>query len=122
VGNAAETNASGIAYHYVAFNDVANSVDAASYGGNNTDNRSISTVGFQPEYVLVRADDSATGRSANARPSSLAGDSTLLFTATAAGNNRIQALQANGFQLGTSADVNANTVTYHYLALRSSAP
>ena len=37
-------------------------------------------------------------------------------------NNRIQALQADGFQLGNSGDVNANTVTYYYLAVRSSAP
>jgi hypothetical protein len=122
VGNAVEANANGVAYHYVAFNDVANSIDVASYTGNNSDSRDITTVGFQPEYVLIRANDTATGRSANARPASLAGDSTLLFTATAAGNNRIQALQATGFQLGTSADVNANTVAYQYLAVRSSAP
>lgn len=122
VGTGAEANTNGTAYHYVAFNDFANSIDVASYAGNNTDGTSISTVGFQPEFVLVRANDTATGRFANWRPSSLAGDSTLLFTATAAGNNRIQALQANGFQVGTSTDVNANAVNYHYLAIRSSAP
>jgi hypothetical protein len=122
VGNAAEANTNAVAYHYVAFNDVANSIDVNSYAGNNTDNRNLATAGFQPEYLLIRANDTATGRSANARPSSLAGDSTLLFTATAAGTNRIQALQSTGFQLGTSTDVNANAVTYHYLAVRSSAP
>jgi len=122
VGNAVEANANAVAYHYVAFNDVANSIDVASYTGNNTDNRGIATVGFQPEYVLVRADDNTTGRPAVARPASLAADSSLLFTATAAAANQIQALQAGGFQLGTSANVNANAVTYYYLALRSSAP
>jgi hypothetical protein len=122
VGAAAEANANGIAYHYVAFNDMANSIDIASYTGNNADNRNIATVGFQPEFVMIRADDSATGRSENWHPSAFAGDNTLLFTATASSNNRIQALQANGFQLGTVADVNANTVSYHYLAIRSSAP
>ena len=122
VGNAVEANANGVAYHYVAFNDVANSIDVATYLGNNTDNRNVATVGFTPEFLMVRANDTATGRSANWRPSSLAGDLTMLFTATASGNNRIQALQANGFQLGTSTDVNANTVNYHYLAVRSSAP
>jgi hypothetical protein len=122
VGNAAETNANGIAYHYVAFNDVANSVDVGSYAGNNMDNRNITTVGFQPEYVLVRADDAATGRAATARPSSLAGDNSLFFAATAMANNRVQALQATGFQVGTGAEVNANAVTYHSLAVRSSAP
>jgi hypothetical protein len=122
VGNAAEANTNNIAYHYVAFNDFANSIDVASYAGNNTDDTGISTIGFQPAFVMVRANDTATGRRANWRPASLAGDSTLLFTGTAAGNNRIQALQANGFQVGTSTDVNANTVNYHYVAVRSSAP
>jgi hypothetical protein len=109
-------------YHYVAFNDFADSIDVGSYTGNNTDTRSITTPSFQPEFVMIRADDTATGRAANWHPSSLAGDNTLLFTATASGTNRIQALQATGFQLGTSTDVNANAVSYRYLAVRSSAP
>ncbi len=37
VGNGAEANTNGVAYHYVAFNDFANSIDVASYTGNNTD-------------------------------------------------------------------------------------
>ena len=122
VGAAAEANANGVAYHYVAFNDFANSISVGSYTGNNTDDRAIATPNFQPEFVMVRADDTATGRAANWHPSSLAGDSSLLLTATAAGTNRIQAFQATGFQLGTSTDVNANTVSYRYVAVRSSAP
>lgn len=122
VGAAAEANANGVAYHYVAFNDFANSISVGSYTGNNTDDRAIATPNFQPEFAMVRADDTATGRSANWHPSAFAGDNTLLFTATASGTNRIQAFQATGFQVGTSTDVNANTVSYRYLAVRSSAP
>jgi hypothetical protein len=122
VGAAAEANANGVAYHYVAFNDFANSINVGSYTGNNTDNRSITTPSFQPEFVMVRADDTATGRSANWHPSAFAGDNTLLFTATASSADRIQAFQATGFQLGLSTDVNANTVSYRYIAVRSSAP
>jgi len=122
VGGAAEANTNNVAYHYVAFNDFASSISVGSYAGNNTDNRSIATPNFQPEFVMVRADDTATGRSANWHPSAFAGDNTLLFTSTASGTNRIQAFQATGFQLGTSTDVNANTVNYNYLAVRSSAP
>jgi hypothetical protein len=122
VGAAAEANANGVAYHYVAFNDFANSISLGSYTGNNTDDRAIATPNFQPEFVMVRADDTATGRAANWHPSALAGDNTLLLTATASGTNRVQAFQATGFQVGTSTDVNANTVSYRYLAVRSSAP
>jgi hypothetical protein len=122
VGAAAEANANGVAYHYVAFNDFANSISVGSYTGNNTDDRAVATPNFQPEFVMVRADDTATGRAANWHPSAFAGDNTLLFTATAGGINRIQAFQPTGFQVGTSTDVNANTVGYRYLAVRSSAP
>ena len=122
VGAAAEANSNGVAYHYVAFNDFANSISIGSYSGNNTDNRNIATPNFQPGFVMVRADDTATGRAANWHPSSLAGDNTLLLTATASGTDRIQALQSTGFQLGTSTDVNANTISYRYIAVRSSAP
>jgi hypothetical protein len=122
VGAAAEANANGVAYHYVAFNDFANSISVGSYTGNNTDDRAIATPNFQPEFVMVRADDTATGRAANWHPFSFAGDNTLLFAATASGTNRIQAFQPAGFQVGTSTDVNANTVSYRYVAVRSSAP
>ena len=121
VGNSATVNTNGVGYHYVAFNDVANSIDVGSYTGNAADNRAIAT-SVQPEYVLVRGDDTGTARPAVHHPSSLAGDNTLQFAAAAMGTNRIQALQAAGFQVGTSGDVNANTITYYYLAVRSSAP
>jgi hypothetical protein len=122
VGTAPETNTAAVAYHYVAFNDFANSIDVGSYLGNGADNRNLAGPSFQPAYALIRADDNATGRPATHHPSSLAGDNTLLFAASAMVTNRIQALQATGFQVGNSADVNANTVTYYYLAVRSSAP
>jgi hypothetical protein len=122
VGTAAETNASTIAYHYVAFNDVANSIDVSSYAGDGADDRNLNTPGFQPEYTLIRADDNATGRPATHRTALLPGDNTLLFSGTAAVTNRIQALQANGFQVGNSGDVNASGVSYYSLAVRSSAP
>jgi hypothetical protein len=122
VGTALETNAATIAYHYVAFNDVANSIDVSSYAGDAADPHNVGGVGFQPEYALIRADDNVTGRPATHRPASLAGDNTLFFAGSAMAANRIQALQADGFQLGSSGDVNANLITYRYLAVRSSAP
>jgi hypothetical protein len=122
VGTAVETNAATVAYHWVAFNDVANSIDVSSYAGDGTDNRNVTTPAFQPDYALIRADDNVTGRPATHKPASLAGDNTLLFAGSAAVTNRIQALNANGFQVGNSTDVNASGVTYYSLAVRSSAP
>jgi hypothetical protein len=121
LGNSAEVNSNGVAYHYVAFNDVPNSIDVGTYTGNGTDNRTVAT-GFQPEYALVRADDTGTQRSGVHRPASLAGTSSLEFGTTGLSTNRLQALQATGFQVGTNGDVNSNGDDYYYLAVRSSAP
>src|SRR6185436_13402520 len=52
----------------------ADGFSVGAYTGNNTDNRSITTPSFQPEFVMVRADDTATGRSANWHPFAFAGD------------------------------------------------
>ena len=96
--------------------------NVSSYPGDGADNRSVTTAGFQPEYALIRADDNVTARPAVHHPASLAGDNTLLFSGAAMVTNRIQALQADGFQVGNSGDVNANGVTYYSVAVRSSAP
>jgi hypothetical protein len=122
VGSALETNAAATTYHYVAFNAWPNSIDISSYTGDGADNRSIAAPNFQPEYALIRADDNVTGRPAVHRAAALAGDNTLLFAGAASVTNRIQALQATGFQVGNSGDVNASGVTYSSLAVRSSAP
>ena len=121
VGTDLEVNAVATTYHYAAFNDAAGSIKVGSYTGNGGDPHNITGVNFQPEYVLIRANDTVTARPAVHRPASLAGDSSLFFSGTAAAADRIQALQADGFQLGTSGNVNANTIAYHYLAAANTA-
>jgi hypothetical protein len=119
VGNAAETNSNGTTYHYAAFNDVAGSVLTGTYTGNGTDNRDLATVGFQPDYLMIRANDTGTSRSGHQRPGSLSGTASQFWANTANSTNAIQALQATGFQLGTDASVNANGPTYHFIAFKN---
>jgi hypothetical protein len=121
VGNQNTVNANGTTYHWVAFNEVPGVLDVGAYTGNGADNRSITGVGFQPQYVTVRANDTATARTGVHRPATLAGDSSLHHTATANLANAIQALQSGGFQVGTAPAVNAAGVSYPYLAVRDSA-
>lgn len=121
VGSNAGVNASGSAYHYFAFNDSAGIVDVGSYTGSGADNRNLTGVGLSPAYVLLRGSD-ATPRPAVQRPSSLAGDSSMRFDATTNANNQIQSLLADGFQLGSSANVNASGAGYSYLAVRNGTP
>ena len=114
VGSAAVVNASGTTYHYIAW-AASTHVVTASYTGNSVDNRSITGVGFQPLVAWVKRSATSVGVW---RPASLSGDATLFWAATAANSDRIQALQADGFQVGTNAQVNTSLGTYYYLALR----
>ncbi len=121
VGAQNTVNTNGTTYHWIAFNDSAGFVDVNGYNGNNTDNRNITGVGFQPEYVMVRANDTATARLGAHRPATLPGDSTLRYGAVVNAANSVQALQSDGFQVGTDTSVNANTIAYRYIAFRDTA-
>jgi len=117
VGSHAQVNASGITYHYLAWNDVPGRVRVTSYTGDGLDDRSITGVGFLPEYVIIKAD--ATGAACHRgvhRPSSISTDSTLNFTTGVNFANGIQALETDGFQLGMDCTVNTSGATYHYIA------
>jgi hypothetical protein len=118
VGSSVNVNESGTTFHYIAWAASAQ-VSAGSYTGNGADNRNITGIGFQPLMAWVKRDDS---QAAVWRPASLSGDATLRWSATAAASNRIQTLQADGFQVGTNAQVNTNGSTYYRLALRDGGP
>ncbi len=119
VGSDSSANANGTVYHYLAFNETPGKVEVGSYLGNNTDNRNLTDVGLDPQFVAIRANDTATARAGSYRSSALTGDSSHLYSAAANVADRVQALLGGGFQLGRGAEVNANNVTYHYLAARN---
>jgi hypothetical protein len=119
IGSNVDVNESGTPFHYIAW-AASHQVSTGSYTGNGADNRNITGIGFQPLMAWVKRDDAQV---AVWRPLSVGtGDSTLFWAATAANTNRIQALQANGFQVGTNAQVNTNLSIYYYLALRDGGP
>ena len=120
VGSQDEANRNGDVYHYVAFNDVGASIKTGSYSGDGNDNRNIGGVGFQPDYLMVRANHTqATGKEGAHRPASLTGDNSLPFDGSSVTSNQIQAFQPDGFQLGTNPEVNDAGVTFHYIAFRN---
>ena len=114
IGNNVNVNESGTTFHYIAW-AASPQVSTGSYVGNGVDNRSITGIGFQPLMAWVKRDDA---QAAVWRPLSAAGDRTLYWSATASTTDRIQALQADGFQVGMNAQVNTNGSTYYRLALR----
>ncbi len=111
VGNSLTTNQSAINYHYFAFNDNSNYFKTGSYTGNGLDNRNITGVGFESEFIIVKATSTnnyaigkteSTGYNVNAN--------------VAGSTNQTQALQSDGFQVGSDAAVNQNGVNFIYLA------
>ena len=120
VGTQSYVNASGSAYRYMAVCDnSANDVAVGTYAGNAGDNRDITiSPAFQPEVVIVFPSNGglAPWRGATSHSGDTA---SFLNSAAADAPNYIQQFNANGFQVGTSA--NSNAVNYYYLALKGSA-
>ena len=116
LGNDRSVNGSGITYHYAAFNQCAGEMETSSYTGNGAASRQVTGVGFQPEYMIVRANDTSTARIGVHRSAAVGGSDSLLFNNAANIGNGITALQTDGFQVGSNAATNANGVAYPYVA------
>jgi len=92
-------------------------IKIGSYTGNGADNRSITGVGFQPDWIWVSRTDSAVSNPFKTK--NHAGDSSYVLDAASMNANMIQALEADGFQVGTHNGVNANGGSYDYLAIKT---
>lgn len=119
VGSDDEVNNNAITYHYVAFNQDVDEIDTSSYTGNGAASRSITGVGFEPDYAIVRAFNTSGAQREGVQKSTAVPDPfSGPFTGTAGINNGITALQADGFQLDNNANVNNNTTPYAYVAFK----
>ena len=126
VGSDVRVNRNGTTYHYVAWNEIPGKVDVGTYTGNGADNRNIPGVGFQPDFVMVQtnSDGSATTAQTVAHSTAMgpSTDTSHFFTATANQTNQIQLLQPDGFQVGTTSQVNGNGAVFTYAAWGRAAP
>jgi hypothetical protein len=117
IGTQAEANASGSLYHWFAF------MNGSNFTVNNyTGTGASQTVnpGFQPDLVWVKRN---TNQVAVHRGSSIAGNSTQNFGATADFANGITGFSASGFSLtSTTATTNASGGIYRYAAWRVPPP
>jgi hypothetical protein len=117
-GNDDRVNKSGITYHWIAFKAGPADLKVDTYSGTGVDGTSVTGVGFQPDYVIVM---SALARAPVHRSSAQSGDTSLFFNNTASAADHIQALEADGFQVGGDARVNTLDETYHYIAWKAVA-
>lgn len=119
LGSDDEVNNNAVTYHYVAFDEEVDEVDTSSYTGNGAASRSITGVGFQPTYAIVRAfNTSGTEREGVHKAAAVPDPGSGLFTATAGITTGITDLQSNGFQIGSNANVNNNGTPYAYVAFK----
>ncbi len=114
IGTAAGVNTSGGTYAWIAFGYGA----TGNYLGNGLDDRDITGSGFTPAFNVVKED--STSQSRAKIPDSVIGEGTLRFSSNAGlgATNEIQSLIADGFQVGTDSDVNANGVNYHWFTTK----
>jgi len=114
----ATDNTSGGTYYYIAFKTTSGIMTEGTYSGDATDNRNITGVGLKPDFVFVKNATNTTAANTRATmniPESY-GDYSSYFTATANAANNIQALQSDGFQVGSAVYVNGSGDTYYYVA------
>jgi outer membrane protein assembly factor BamB len=112
LGNNVHVNEGSRTYHYVAWQEVPGQMRVSWYFGDGNDNRSV-VAGLRPEYVIVKEIDGSD--EAFQRFSSMTGDVSVNFK-NAVQSNRIQALQTNGFQVGTGTQVNNGSRSYFFAA------
>jgi hypothetical protein len=126
VGNYGNVNFDGQDYYYFCLKNVVGNVLQQSYEGNGADDRDIVQADpFSPALLLVRHGSGGTKKGGIFKPDTLAGD--LAWKCYwdgwgARSANWIQALNADGFQVGSAAEVNENGITFHYLAIADVAP
>ena len=107
-----------LTYHYVAFREAPGRLETGTYIGDGSDNRQITDIGFQPDYVWIKR-SSFESRAVH-RPSSLPGDETLQFGNETNSADQIKALEGDGFRVGSHPHVNFDGDTYHYAAWKAS--
>lgn len=126
IGTNANVNSGGVTYQWQAFGNAFNPVTNSGaadfsigvYTGNAIDNRDISGLPWQPDYVAIKRN----GASATwFKSSSQSGETTGAFSSVAEqASNYIQALNSDGFEVGNPGnDINANVVLYRWFAFKS---
>lgn len=124
VGASTIVNTNSNTYQYQAFGNAwspeteSGSSDFAigAYMGNGLDSRNITGLPWQPNMVAVKRNSTSAGVW---RSSELIGDLSSFFGATAETADYIQALNSDGFQVGTNAVVNGAGSLLFWFAFKS---
>lgn len=114
VGDNTHVNDPGSTHYWMAFSGGAAALSTGTYVGDGSDNRQISSPGFEPDLVIVLAD--ASGTLPKARLSTMADDSAFPFGTGALTTDALQRFVPQGFEVGTHSSVNRAGTTYWFAA------
>jgi hypothetical protein len=117
VGSDHQVNEPDKAYDWVAFKSVPGLFVVGTYVGTGG-GQSVAGVGFEPDGVIVMGEGV---REAWQRLGGASGTQSVPFSATAAAQDRITGVHADGFTVGPSSDVNAPGAAYHHASWKAQA-
>jgi len=103
-------------YYYMAWKGSSSKVAVGSYVGNATDDRTIGSLPFSPDAVIVKNANAVAPTSAVYATRESYGDNSSFFTAAAATSNLIQDLLVNSFQIGSASATDGNANNFYWSA------
>jgi hypothetical protein len=117
VGNQAGLVENTKVFYYVAVKGSSDVFATGSYSGNGSDNRNVVTgLAFQPDMVIIKGTNNEHG--CYRTDQNVGDNSTIWGSGVANAADHIQALNSDGFQVGTSTRVNGSGNTYYWAALK----
>lgn len=124
VGADAKVNGASTTYHYQAFGNAFNPETGTGatdfyighFMGNGLDNRSIVRLPFQPDLIGVQR---GGAYSLTMRTSAMSGDLSGFLGPYAEAADHIQAINSNGFEVGTNSRINAAAGYYYFFAFKA---
>lgn len=117
LGNNGAGNSAGAIYDWIALKPPSSVFSVGAYTGTGSA-QSISGLGFAPEWMMLKGN--ATSREAVMRGAPNVGDDTSRLGDSQSNlSGIVTSLDGDGFSVGTNSWSNSNTITYHYLALKS---
>lgn len=103
--------------YYVTIASVSGQSAVGSFTGDTNDNRDITALSFQPDFVWIKGASSTA--TACVRFKDQTSDDSISLGGAASTTNQIQSMLSNGFQVGTASCANENTINMNYFALKS---
>jgi len=118
VSNSSTMNGAGVTYYYAAFVHVEGAFVTGAYTGNGVDDRSTTGIGFQPDIVIIKADNTQ-GAVIHTTAMGASTDLTYFVRNRTSITDAIPSLDSNGFEIGTDISVNENGTDYYWMAWKT---